>query len=326
MTTAAPHWVGIDAADYELPGAPIDVLDWAKQYPDHREQVDRIVASGSRYFHSAADIGEVELAIRAVARLVDARRFSAPDIGAVVHAHTQPYSVPAAPRSLPLEVARAFGIRPRWVGSIAQLKCVSLAAGFETLRALMAASPQLNAGLIVSVDRVYGERYRLRQLGGIQSDGAACLLVTRNSTRSRIGGVAIRNYVPRWYPGSDIAPHIVHEMAFKEWIYTRWIMLQAAESSGVAMSDYGQISPNNMDLPDWRALCHAMHIPEQRLFIDNTLRRGHVCCSNFAINLADAGFAAIDGGMHVMTVMQSNMGAFGAVTLHPASAPERTRA
>ncbi|MEK7989147.1 3-oxoacyl-ACP synthase, partial [Burkholderia contaminans] len=84
-----------------------------------------------------------------------------------------------------------LGIEPLWLGSVAQLNCVSVAAGIETVRALMRRYPQLDAALVVSSDRVYGEDYRMRQMTGVQCDGAAAMLIARNSTKNRLGGIAI---------------------------------------------------------------------------------------------------------------------------------------
>ncbi|MFX5730446.1 hypothetical protein ABTE38_19525, partial [Acinetobacter baumannii] len=81
-------------------------------------------------------------------RLLDTARVHPSDVGAIVHVHTQQFSVPPAPRSLPHEVAAQFGIEPLWLGSVAQLNCVSVAAGIETVRALMRRHPQLDAALV----------------------------------------------------------------------------------------------------------------------------------------------------------------------------------
>jgi len=313
-------WLGVDAAAYELPGEQVDLLEWANEHAPPQPQVDAIIESGSRYFFVAPDTGEVELATRAVGKLADAKAFAPGDIGAVIHVHTQPYSAPAAPRSLPLEIARAFGIRPLWAGAMTHLKCVSTTAGLHVLRGLMDSFPQLDAGLIVSVDRVYGEKYRLRQMGGIQSDGAACMLVTRNSTRNRIGGVAVQNYAPRWYRGPDAVAKVEDEIISYEYLYASRILGEAVRASGVPLADYGRLLPHNSDVRGWTSLCRAMRIPETKLFIDNIRRVAHACCSDLAINLVDDGFAALARREHVAAVQLSNMGAFGAVTLHPLAA------
>jgi len=309
---------GIEAAAYELPGAPIDIADWAVRHNYPRARVEAIVRNGSRCFHAAPGIGEVELAIRAVGRLLAQSRVAACDIAFVILAHSQQFSVPAAPRSLPLEVAAAHGLRPRWAGSVAQLNCVSIAAGLRTAQALMRAHAQAGAALVLSVDRVYGEAYRLRQESGIQSDGAACLLVTRGTPGNRLGAIAIQNRAA-WHVGSDADKAVEDQMGTLEWPLTRSAMEAASAASGIALARFGLILPRNGDLPQWTALCRAMGMPDGRLYTENMARRGHACCSDFTINLADAGLAAVAAGQHVMGVMQSNTGAFGAVTLHPTS-------
>ncbi len=312
MTKEGFH-VGIDAGDYELPGEPLDIAAMSR-HAHLQKRVEAIIASGCRYYH-AANVSEVELATRAVGKLVDAKRFAASDIGAIIHVHTQPFSTPPAPRSLPLEVASAFGIRPLWAGSVAQLHCASIAAGFKMLQGLMSVYPQLDAGLIVSSDRVYADHYRLRP-AGILCDGAACLLATRNSTRNRIGSIAIYNHA-KWYPSSDGAADVKKEMIAYDWIHTRRILDAVVKASGLTLGDYARVIPQNDELPGWRSLCRGMRIPEEKLFTDNIFRTSHACCSDFGINLVDAGFASVDGGAHAVALMRSNSGAFAGLTLHP---------
>ncbi|HEV3105344.1 MAG TPA: 3-oxoacyl-ACP synthase [Trinickia sp.] len=317
--THKTRWsIGIDAAAYELPGRPLDIEACAQRHGWPRERVEAIVASGCRYFHAAPEIGEVELATRAVGRLMDEAALAPSDIDLLIHVHTQQFSVPAAPRSLPAEVAHAHGIRTQWAASIGQLGCVGIAGGMRVADALLNAYGEANAALVVSVDRVYGEHYRLRERSGVQSDGAACVLVTRGSTRNRIGHVAIANHAA-WHPGSDAVAGVARQMIAMEWQHTRDIIRAACAGSGTPLERFGRVLPNNTDLRGWHSLARAMGVPRARLFEDNVFKRGHACCSDFAINLADAGLAAVDAGAHVIGVMQSNTGAFGAITLHPLS-------
>lgn len=315
-TASIPVQMGIEAAAYHFPGELQDIEAWAgpHHWPDARVQA--IVRSGCRHFHAAPDISEVELAERAMARLFDQTGLHPADIGAVIHVHTQLFSVPAAPRSLPLELVSRFGIRPLWAGSVNQLNCSSNAAAIHLAGALMASHAELRHAVVVSVDRVYGERFRLRQMSGIQSDGAACLLISRNCRRNRIGALSLRNY-GKWHQGSDTNAAVERDMINLEWHYTRKVMQQAVADSGVALEDYGCLLPHNSDHKGWISICKAMDIPLDILRADNILRKGHACCSDLAVNLADFGLAEVDAGRHLISVTQSNSGAFSALTLHP---------
>jgi 3-oxoacyl-[acyl-carrier-protein] synthase III len=306
-------WIGVEHSEYELPGEPIDILQWAETHRYPPAVVTKVIDAGARYFHAAPDIGEVDLAMRAVGKLLDNAQFRPSDIGVVMHVHTQQFSVPASPRSLPMEVAAKFAIRPLWAGSVAQLNCVSIAAGLQMMRALMKTYPQLNAGLLVSADRVYGENYRLRQTSGIQSDGAACLLVTRNSRRNKIKHIAIRNYA-KWHPGSDAMAEVEREMITFEWQYTREVVNDLVVDGAVPLEQFSSMLPHNSDMRGWQSLCRAMKYPEERLFTKNIFQRGHACCSDLAINLADHGLATLDRKSDVLAVLQSNTGAFTAIS------------
>ncbi|WP_199154028.1 hypothetical protein [Chromobacterium sp. ASV23] len=312
----APAWIGIEAAAYHFPGELQDIEAWALRHNLPEARVQAIIRSGCRHFHAAPDMDEVELACRAAARLFDEHDLHPSDIGAVIHVHTQLFSVPAAPRSLPLELVSRFGIRPFWAGSVNQLNCSSNAAAIGLAETLMASHAGLHHVLIVSADRVYGERFRLRQMSGIQSDGAACLLVSRNCSRNRIGALALRNY-GKWHQGSDTNAAVEREMINLEWHYTRKVMQQAVADSGVPLQDYGCLLPHNSDHKGWKSICNAMGIPQDILRADNILQKGHACCSDLAVNLADIGLAEVDAGRHLISVTQSNSGAFSALTLHP---------
>ena len=311
-----PFWLGIDAAAYAFPGQRQDIVDWGLQHALPAKRIEAICKSGCRYFYASHEIDETTLAKRAVARLQAETGFNVADIGALFHVHTQQFSAPPAPRSLPLEVASAFGIKPLWIGSLAQLNCSSISGAILMAQALMNLHTEMQSVLIVSSDRVYGERFRLRQLSGIQSDGAACLLVTRNTCRNRIGALILRNY-GRWYLSSDTNSAVEREMINMEWLYTRKVMLEAVTRCGIALSDFSCLLPHNSDHKGWNAICNAMAIPHACLYPDNIFHKGHACCSDLAINLADIGLDKVDAGSHLMSVTQSNTGAFSALTLHP---------
>ncbi|WP_186084877.1 3-oxoacyl-ACP synthase [Burkholderia gladioli] len=361
--------IGIDAAAYELPGARVEIEAWAAEHGYPAERAAAIARAGSRYFHVASDTSETELAIAAVQRLLDTSRSSAKQIGAIVHVHTQPFSVPPAPRSLPHEVAAHCGIAPLWMGSIAPLASASIATGIEAVRALMRRHAQLDAALVVSSDRAYGEDTRMRQDRGVQCDGAAAMLLVRNSTRNRLGGIALSASAPAYRDadgagyetGFDGAPEAGFESSFDSrldsrldsrfdsrfesrfesafesrlgerhragfapharapsWPVTREVIDAAVAMEPHPLADYALLLPPNVDLPGWDALCREMRLPRERLFAANIHARGHACCSDFPINLADAGLDALALGQHVIGVMQSSRGAHAALTLHPAS-------
>lgn len=316
VPACAEHWIGIEAAAYVLPGDPIDVRDWARTNPADPERLEAIIDSGSRCFHAAAAGTEVDLAAAAVERLIAQGVLAPAEVDAIVHVHTMAMCIPAMPRSLPLELATRFGMSPAWCGSISQLSCVSLAAGLRTVDALLRSDARSGTALIVSADRLYDERSRLRQSSGIQSDGAGCLLVRRNSRANRVGAVAIHSHA-RWYGSADRLDHIANEMISLEWKFTRDVVDAACSASGQPASAFAQFLPQNFKQRGFERLCQAIGLPAGRLFDRNVAPYGHACCSDLAINLADAGLATLRGGGAVLVGLHSNVGAYAALTLHP---------
>ena len=169
-----------------------------------------------------------------------------------------------------------------WLGSVAQLNCVSVAAGIETVRALMRRYPQLDAALVVVRPRVRRD-YRMRQMTGVQCDGAAAMLIARNSTKNRLGGIAIETHA-KWHRGSDTVAANEADLIMMEWPYTRKA-IDAVALEPYALDAYELVLPHNADLPGWSALCRAMRVPAERLYAENIHARGHACCSDFPINL-----------------------------------------
>ena len=105
--------------------------------------------------------------------------------------------------ALPHELAAQLGIEPLWLGSVAQLNCVSVAAGIETVRALMRRYPQLDAALVVVRPRVRRGLPDAADDG--RADGAAAMLIARNSTKNWLGGIAIETHA-KWHRGSTPSP------------------------------------------------------------------------------------------------------------------------
>ncbi|MDP9045898.1 MAG: 3-oxoacyl-ACP synthase [Pseudomonadota bacterium] len=225
-------------------------------------------------------------------------------------------SPPPLPRSLPLELATRFGMAPAWCASIAQLNCVSVAAVLRVVDALFVTHREAELALVVSVDRLQGEGSRLRHRSGIQSDGAACLLVRRNHPWNRIGRVVISSNGD-WFSGAEEAGRVARQMISLEWKYTRDVVNAACADSDLPTHRYDQFLPQNFKRQGWLELCVGLGLPERNFFDRNIGLRGHACCSDLAVNLADAGLATLRAGGSVLTALHSSVGAYAALTLRP---------
>lgn len=309
--------IGIVDAAYCLPGDPIDLRDWAGKAGVPAERVARLERNGCRYFHQS--YGQSDAALIAVAlRDLAARGHDLTACDVVLHAHTQQFSVPAAPASLLAETCTRFGIAPRLALSVGQLACASVVRAVALARDLLRANPAWRQVLLVTSDRVFGgAQFRLRQDAGLQSDGASAMLIGRAGLRARLGAVHER-YHDNLHAGPGAAG-TAGRADMNVWLHSRQLMRDALEAGGRGADGFAAFMPNNADGPHWRKIALGLGFTDDQVLLDNIRLRGHSCCSDLAINLVDRGFALLASGRPVLAFSQSNLGAYGAVTFEQAA-------
>lgn len=313
MFEHSPPSCGIVDAAYYLPGDPIDLCDWAPREGVDAGRVTRLIENGCRYFHACGDESDEELITQAVERLVARSGVDPAGIDFVLHAHTQPFSVPPAPESLLARLFLRFNIRPRLAFSVGQLACAGVVNAIDVARRLLAAMPGSHYALVVTSDRVFGgARYRLRQDAGIQSDGASALLLGRTTLRARIDAVHVKSH--GGLAEGPSTPELAKRVGMLAWSHTRRMVEEDIARIGVPAAAIAAVMPTNADAPYWRKLGPLLGLTPSQLFLDNIGRRGHSCCSDLAINLVDEGFTRLAQGP-VVLFSQSNVGAYGSVTL-----------
>ncbi|WP_295565519.1 hypothetical protein [uncultured Stenotrophomonas sp.] len=311
--------VGIVEAAYHLPGEAIDLCEWGPRMGVDGARIDRLLGNGCRYFHSAQVESDADIVVAAVGRVLRESAVNASSIAYVIHARTQNFSMPAAPHSLLGEVCARTGIEPRLAFSISHLACASIIAAVDTAVRLLQGDPSASHALVTSSDRVFGNAdHRLRQDSGIQSDGGSAILVGRPEVRSWIRTIMLRTY-PKLHPGPS-TPTMGRLIGSAAWAHTAEVLDDLDDHPDGGLQQMDALLPTNADIPYWRTLLQARQARADILFEDNARRRGHACCADLAINLADEGLRRADQGQRVMCFSQSNVGAYGYLVLEGAGA------
>ncbi|UXI66197.1 hypothetical protein [Tahibacter amnicola] len=309
---------GIIDADYYLPGEPLDIVQWGAKVGLPGSLIDRLLENGCRHFHQTHTEGDVDLIAQAVRPLLQRRSIDPAKITYLVHAHTQQFSMPAPPRSILSELSARFGWAPKLALSVGHLACAAVVNAIDVARRLLEHDESAEYALVVTADRVFGgPNHRVRQDAGIQSDGAAVILLGRDNVRARFRDVLVRNY-PRLAEGPS-SPAMGQLIGTLAWAQTRQVLIEAEQRLGHPLGALGGIFPTNADAPYWKSLADKMKLPPDLVFLDNMRDRGHSCCSDLAINLVDAGFARLDRGESILCLSQSNVGAYGVVALEHAA-------
>lgn len=315
---AARYPVGIVGAAYHLPGQRQDITAWGDEQDVSPELVETLLGVGCRYFHASENESDLDLLIAALERLaaqVGRSRIAAASY--LVHVHTQNFSVPPAPTSLLAAVAECYALRPKLCFSVEQLACAGIVSAIDWASRLLAADPDAEHALVLTSDRMFGNgSHRVYQQGGIESDGASAVLLGKAGVACRIGPATYRNFTALHQ--GPATSYNQTAIARYSWLHTKRLFQDHGKATGIAVADHGQILPINACSAHWNLIARSLSIPPERLFLDNIRDRGHACCSDFAMNLVDRGFAILEQGQPVLYCGRSNVGAHAALTLLPA--------
>lgn len=312
--SASSESMGIVGAGYHLPGEAVDLCEWGPRMGVADARIERLIGNGCRYFHSAKVESDADIVVAAVDRVLRESSVKASAIAYVVHARTQNFSMPAAPHSLLAEVCARTGMAPRLAFSISHLACASIIAAVDTAVRLLQSDPSASHALVTSSDRVFGKAdHRLRQDSGIQSDGGSAILLGRRDVRSWIRTIALRTY-PKLHTGPS-TPTMGRLIGSAAWAHTAELLDELGGGAGDGLQQVDALLPTNADIPYWRTVLEARRARPGILFEENARLRGHACCADLAVNLADEGLQRADQGDRVMCFSQSNVGAYGYIVL-----------
>jgi len=308
--------IGIADAAYHLPGSPIDVVDWGREQDAAPDLISLLLANDCRYFFDGPNVSDVDSIAAAIDKLsIDDADWQS-GVRYLVHAHTQNFSMPAAPSSILTGLAERYGLDLKLCFSVSHLACASLINGISLAAQLLQNDPEARYALIVSSDRTFGgSTYRLRPPGCIQSDGSSAILLSKEKMRCRLGHATMRNFAQLHEGPSN--PTTIAATARLTCFHSIQLLRDHSEETGIRLEDYGQILPVNADKHYWLKIAEGLGLNESHFFFDNFPKLGHANCADFAINLADRGFDLLDQGKLVLAFGQSNVGAHAALTLVP---------
>jgi 3-oxoacyl-[acyl-carrier-protein] synthase III len=311
---------GLVEAGIALPGEPRDIVEYARAEGVDEARVQALLGHKVRWFHMDEDQSDADLAAAAIedlcARLDD--RSWLRRVTYLIYAHTQAFSMPPPPESLLSDLLGRYGdLRPSLSFSVEHAACASAVMALEWAARLLHQDGAPDAlALVVTSDRVFGRAaFRIRQDGGVQSDGASALLVGARALRCRFAGITIST-CNKLHEGPS-SPQNEAAIARTTWLQTRQMLREHSRLTGLAFADAASILPINADWQYWVKIAAALHIDADKFYFDGITQRGHACCADLAVNLIDRGFALVEAGGWVVFCGQSNVGAYAVLTLLP---------
>ncbi|WP_185732390.1 3-oxoacyl-[acyl-carrier-protein] synthase III C-terminal domain-containing protein [Burkholderia sp. Bp8963] len=313
MKPPAPSFGIVAGASY-LPPERRSLNDWAKAVgPAQRRLLGSMQDNGLAYYHVAPDMDIEALSCAAVERLLDTSALEPERIDLVLYCHTNSTSMMAAPDSIPATLARRFGMRNAHGHSIAQQNCASLVCALRLLKTLMWRHPALDNVLIVSTDKVFGERFRNVSSYAIQSDTSLAIWVARGYPLNRIGHIAY--YIDsRYYRGAAKGPELGQRFALNYPILAHQVMTDVMRAHGWLAGDVDAVLPMNANLSAFTRVMDMLGLPHEKLHSRNIGTIGHMfCCDPFCNFLERFSDPALVASGNAILFASASSGVFSAV-------------
>jgi 3-oxoacyl-[acyl-carrier-protein] synthase-3 len=184
--------------------------------------------------------------------------------------------------------------------------------------------PGLENVLIVSADKVLGERTRNVSTYAIQSDGALALWVRRAAQRNRVGHLSY--YVDgQYFRGSAKGPELTAQFSLNYAFVAHRMIRETMDASGWGADDVDAIFPMNANLTAFKRVIELLEFPLEKLYSGNINAIGHVFCCDPFINFLQCFSSPAQGRKgNALLYASSSSGCFAAMAIHDAE-KERTK-
>jgi 3-oxoacyl-[acyl-carrier-protein] synthase III len=279
--------LGIEAGTRYLPPHRKHLRDWARTVGmPGRALLPSMADNGLAYFHVAPKMDVESLSVAAVERLIDSSGLRPQDVDVVIFCHTNTTSVMAAPSSVPALLARRFGMQQALCYSISQQSCASVMCAVRVLRTLLWRHPQMRNAVIVSTDKVFGERFRNVSNYAIQSDGSMALWLSRDGPRNRLGHLAY-HVDAAYFRGADKGGELTQRFALNYPLLAHRMMAEVMAREGWSPDAVDAVLPMNANLTAFSRVMDMLGLPRNKLHSENIGAVGHMFSCDPFLNFID---------------------------------------
>ena len=302
--------IGIASTAYVLAKAQDTVNEWCSSQAVAEERRQTLLRNGANRFHRAEHEGLIDLGKDAISQVLKTGGVPTSEIDALVICHTSPLSALPMPYTLAGTLRQACGLSRAYSLGITQQQCVSSLHALRVLDALFTRHPEWGSAIVVTIDTIVREDYRLVGDAGVHSDAASAVLVQRRAP-GRVNGLQTYND-PRAAQG--VMPDTLYRTD-TNYVWTLVsVIRRVLKAAGIEPGHLSTILPHNVNLPAWRQVLASLSLPEERLFQTNFARMGHAFGSDVAINIADSGVLRSPG--HHLVFSSGIGGCFGGFILN----------
>jgi 3-oxoacyl-[acyl-carrier-protein] synthase III len=311
--------VKIEHISYSLGRDRRSIVDWCERHSTPEPLRERMQSAGLVHYHDHGERDVGEMALAAVAALIDEQRLSITDIDTdidlVVYFHTQQTSLADGGRDFGAVLAEALGLRcPAF--ALSQQNCVSALVAMQFIDGLFEARPELRRVLLVGADAMGIDRMRSVNGGvGFHSDGAVAATLVREGRHDRWLGAEFLSFAEH-YRGMQSPPELAVTLDRQYFLATHKVITGALRKAGVRASELRWLLPHNVNAPGWRAIASGLQIDPARVYTKNIADKSHLYGGDGLVNLADICSAKqLQEGEPYLVFSMGYGGFFGAAVL-----------
>ncbi|SEA60610.1 ketoacyl-ACP synthase III family protein [Paraburkholderia sartisoli] len=283
LTPCADSTLSLSGIAFSLPHRTVDASTWASRCGFPGARASALLRNGVTQFHDAGAQSPVTFACEAVSALLEETGTAPSSIDALVYTHTIQTSVVAPPSGTAAFIQSRMGLNHALAFSVMQQNCVSPMAAIYVLRRFTAGRRPIRRAIVVCADVIGSGCDHLRAIQdlALHSDGACAILVERGSRHNRIAGLHLYTD-SRYFRGTDDDLQPVPDDRYYWSAFTT--MRTALAQAGITGSELTHVLPHHVNLPGWSRLVAMLAVPQERLFISNFGRLGHVFGADPFIN------------------------------------------
>ncbi len=307
--------LGISRAAYYFPAETYTVEQWAQLVNQPSTLVEKLHAGGMRHYHVAEQESPIDLAWQAATRCCTGVDSTSLDL--LIVASSAGCSRPPAPLMIHEELRRRLSMRPSSQAfSLVDMHCASLMGAIQLTHRLFSVHADWKRALLVSVDKMYEEITRNIGLHAMQSDGAAAILIERDSALSRCNAVAMR-IEPKYAKGYLKPTELQQQFMASYHVVADGVLTSMLESLGWRFEDVDAFMFPNMNPAPYSALIERAGIHKEKIFLktNNVSRHGYANCSDFIVNFADWLRLREPGEQRIVGYASGTTGFFSAVAV-----------
>lgn len=277
--------IHLDAFDVFVPDLKMSVSNMALQTGLSRQLLaiyEKIYGLSSIPIYNC---GDLESLLSTPLRSLLSRYTAKSEIKYLIYVHTTGILLPQGDKILE-RLKNKFDLNHVITFRMTLQKCASFFKVIEVLTVLLSKQPNASAAVLTG-EVAFSPQLRVVPRSSIVGDAATASIFSFGGKDHVL--LAIKNkFIPGYAKGIYLSDDELRDFdsQFIQMITDN--IVQTLSQAGISLQDIALILPHNVNIPTWRKIASALHVPFEIIYTSNIARLGHTFCSDHILNLDSA--------------------------------------